>query len=112
MATTQEPPAEPRAGKSSRRGGPLATVKFGSAVVPVYRSTSNGRTRYILSYHRDGKRMRQILADLPAGKKEALFVAQRIQTGMQQVTDIKPHERETTCPRNGRLRWIKSSSCG
>jgi integrase len=95
MVTTQQSPAEPRSGKASKRGGPLATVKFGSAVVPIYRTTSNGRTRYILSYHRDGKRMRQIFTDLPTAKKEALFVAQRIQSGMQQVTDIKPHERES-----------------
>ncbi len=74
--------------------GPCATVKFGSATVPIYRSESKGRIRFTLCYHRDGKRLRQAFSDLAAAKKEALFVAQRIQSGMQQVTDIKPHERE------------------
>jgi hypothetical protein len=69
-------------------------VKFGSAVVPIYRTESKGRVRFTLCYHRDGKRLRQIFQDLAAAKKEAQFVAQRIQSGMQQVTDIKPHERE------------------
>ena len=81
----------------SRKGGkagPLATVKFGSASVPVYLSESNGRKRYFIAHYRDGKRLRQAFADLAAAKKEALFVAQRIQSGMQHVTDIKPHERE------------------
>ena len=32
--------------------------------------------------------------DLESAKKEALFVAQRIQSGMQHVTDLKPHERD------------------
>jgi integrase len=33
--------------------------------------------------------------DLESAKKEALFVAQRIQSGMQHVTDLKPHERDS-----------------
>ncbi|MCX6917034.1 MAG: hypothetical protein NT167_29025, partial [Verrucomicrobia bacterium] len=50
--------------------------------------------RYLISYHRDGRRMRQALPDLQSAKKEALFVAQRIQAGMQHMTDLKPHERD------------------
>ena len=69
-------------------------MKFGSAAVPIYLSDSNGRKRYFIAYYRDGKRLRQAFPDLAAAKKEATFVAQRIQSGMQQVTDIKPHERE------------------
>jgi len=83
-----------RARKGGTSGGPCARVKFGSASVPVYLSQSNGRTRYFLCYHRDGKRIRQAFTDLAAAKKEALFVAQRIQSGMQHVTDLKPHERD------------------
>lgn len=81
----------------SRKGskaGPHATVKFGSASVPIYLSESKGRKRYLIAHYRDGKRLRQAFSDLAAAKKEALFVAQRIQSGMQHVTDIKPHERE------------------
>jgi hypothetical protein len=74
--------------------GPYATVKFGSASVPIYRTESNGRVRFILTHYRDGKRLRQAFTDQAAAKKEAKFVAQRIQRGMQHVTDLKPRERD------------------
>ncbi|MEI6607221.1 MAG: hypothetical protein WCP35_18055, partial [Verrucomicrobiota bacterium] len=48
----------------------------------------------LVCYHRDGQRLRQTFADLAAAKKEAQLVAQRIQAGMQHVTDLKPHERD------------------
>jgi hypothetical protein len=80
--------------KGGKHGGACARVKFGSATVPIYRSQSKGRTRYFVCYHRDGKRLRQTFADLAAAKKEAQLVAQRIQAGMQHVTDLKPHERD------------------
>ncbi|MEX1113672.1 MAG: tyrosine-type recombinase/integrase, partial [Akkermansiaceae bacterium] len=69
-------------------------MKFGSANVPVYRSESKGRVRFMVCSYRDGKRIRKIFNSLDEAKKEALFVAQRIQSGMQHVTDIKPHERD------------------
>ena len=94
MVTTQQALQITRPQKRSGTGGPWAIVKSGSAVVPIYRTESRGRVRFTLCYHRGGKRLRQIFRDLAAAKKEALFVAQRIQSGMQQVTDIKPHERE------------------
>lgn len=77
------------------KAGPTATVKFGSATVPIYLSESNGRKRYFIAHYRDGKRIRKAFPDLAAAKKEALFVAQRIQSGMQHVTDLKPHERDS-----------------
>ncbi len=83
-----------KSGKSPRKPGPLATVKFGSASVPVYRSESNGRVRFIVCSYRDGKRIRKVFNCLDEAKKEALFVARRIQSGMQHVTDLKPHERD------------------
>jgi hypothetical protein len=49
----------------------------------------------MLSNHWNGKRMRQAFTDLVAAKKEALFVAQRIQSRMQHVTDLKPNERDS-----------------
>ncbi len=76
------------------KAGPHATVKFGSASVPVYLSESKGRRRFFITHYRDGKRIRKAFADLAAAKKEAMFVAQRIQSGMQHVTDLKPHERD------------------
>ena len=35
-----------------------------------------------------------MFSNIDEAKKEALFVAQRIQSGMQHVTDLKPHERD------------------
>jgi hypothetical protein len=98
MVTTQELDLL-SARKSTRspkpgKGKPATLVKFGSAVVPVYRTTSGSRVRFMISYHRDGKRLRQIFATLDTAKKEALLVAQRIQAGMQHVTDMKPHDRD------------------
>ena len=79
----------------SKKAGPYFKVKAGSAVVPIYRTACKGRLRYTLSFYRDGRRMRKMFTDLEDAKKEALFVAQRIQSGMQHVTDLKPHERDT-----------------
>jgi len=99
MATTHaEPPIKvpyPSAPKRGKHGKPAATVKFGSASVPVYRCDSGGRGRFAISHYRDGKRLRQFFTTLEAAKKEAQFVAQRIQSGMQHVTDLKPHERDS-----------------
>jgi len=72
----------------------VACVKFGSASVPIYRTESKGRTRYTLSFYREGRRQRKVFTSMEEVKKEALFVAQRIQVGMQHVTDLKPHERD------------------
>jgi integrase len=78
-----------------KKAVPFLKVKAGSAVVPIYRTACKGRLRYTLSFYRDGRRMRKMFNDLESAKKEALFVAQRIQSGMQHVTDLKPHERDT-----------------
>jgi integrase len=64
-------------------------------VVPIYRTESKGRVRFTLSFYRDGRRMRKMFNSLEDAKKEALFVAQRVQSGMQHVTDLKPHERDS-----------------
>ena len=90
---TNEGCAPPK--KRNKKPGPFLKVKSGSAVVPIYRTESKGRVRYTLSFYRDGRRLRKIYNDLESAKKEALFVAQRIQSGMQHVTDLKPHERDT-----------------
>ena len=80
--------------KRNKKPGPFLKVKSGSAVVPIYRTESKGRIRYTLSFYRDGRRMRKMFSSIDEAKKEALFVAQRIQSGMQHVTDLKPHERD------------------
>lgn len=81
--------------KGNKRQGPFELVKAGSAVVPIYRTESHGRVRFTLSFHRDGRRERMIFSQLDEARKEARFVAQRIQSGMQHVTDLKPHERDS-----------------
>ncbi len=63
--------------------------------MPVYLSESKGRKRFLIAHYRDGSRIRKTFTDLAAAKREALFVAQRIQGGMQHVTDLKPHERDS-----------------
>ena len=80
--------------KRVKKIGPFLKVKSGSAVVPIYRTESKGRVRFTLSFYRDGRRMRKMFSSIDEAKKEALFVAQRIQSGMQHVTDLKPHERD------------------
>jgi hypothetical protein len=79
----------------SKKQGPFLKVRSGSAAVPVYRSETHGRIRYTLSFYREGRRERKVFTDLEDAKREALFVAQRIQSGMQHVTDLKPHERDS-----------------
>jgi site-specific recombinase XerD len=69
-------------------------VKFGSAAILVYRTASGGRVRFTVSWYREGRRMRQVFGTLEEAKKEALFVARRIQLGMPHLTDLNPHDRE------------------
>jgi hypothetical protein len=97
---TNAAPAVAKRSKARRSGGskkqgPFLKVKSGSAAVPVYRTETNGRVRYTLSFYREGRRERKVFTDLEEARKEALFVAQRIQAGMQHVTDLKPHERDS-----------------
>jgi integrase len=87
-------PVKSRVPARKKKRGPHILVKFGSATVPVYRSDSGGRIRYVISHYRHGKRLRKSFTTLETAKKEALLVAQQIQSGMQHVTDLKPHERE------------------
>jgi integrase len=88
-----------RGGSSSKvrckKASPFHKVKFGSAVVPIYRTKSKGRVRFTVSFYRDGRRRRKMFNGLDEAKMEALLVAQQIQSGMQHVTDLKPHERDS-----------------
>lgn len=84
-----------RRSKGRKKQGPFLKVKFGSSVVPIYRTESKGRIRFTVSFYRDGRRLRKMFNSLDDAKKEALFVAQQIQSGMQHVTDLKPHERDS-----------------
>ncbi len=81
--------------RRSKKAGPFLKVKAGSAVVPIYRTESKGRIRFTLSFYRDGRRMRKMCNTLEDAKREALLVARQVQAGMQHVTDLKPHERDT-----------------
>ena len=93
-ATKLESAPEPPHFKARVKGRPVVTVKCGSARVPIYRCQSGKRVRFVISYYRSGRRQRQSFRTVDAAKKEAQFVAQRIQAGLEHVTDIKPHERD------------------
>jgi hypothetical protein len=93
MVTTHPPTPSGHPAKG-KRGKPAASVKFGSAVVPVYRLGSGGRVRFAISFCREGKRERRAFTTLEAAKKEALLVAQRIQAGRQEMNDLRPLDRE------------------
>jgi integrase len=84
-----------RRSRGRKKQGPFQKVKIGSAVVLIYKTESKGRVRFTLSFYRDGRRERKVFNSLEDAKKEAQFVAQRIQVGMQHVTDLKPHERDS-----------------
>ena len=92
LTGASDSPTSPKVRKQS--AGPIATVRHGSASVPIYRIISGTRTRFAISWYRDGKRMRQVFRTIEAAKKEALVVARQIQAGMQYLTDLKPHERD------------------
>jgi hypothetical protein len=92
LTGTSDSPNSPKVHR--KNAGPIATVRHGSAAIPVYRITSGTRTRFAISWYRDGKRMRQVFRTIEAAKKEALVVARQIQAGMQHLTDLKPHERD------------------
>jgi hypothetical protein len=85
LTGTSESPNSPKVHR--KNAGPIATVRHGSAAIPVYRITSGTRTRFAISLYRDGKRMRQVFRSIEAAKKEALVVARQIQAGMQYLTD-------------------------
>jgi hypothetical protein len=57
MVTTGTATPNPRPRKGGGKNGPHATVKFGSASVPIYLSESKGRKRFIIAHYRDGKRL-------------------------------------------------------
>jgi hypothetical protein len=84
-----------RSCRGEKKRCPFLKVKAGSAVVPIYQRESKGRVRYTLSFYREGRRERKVFNSLDDAKNEARFVAQRIQVGMQHVTDLKPHERDS-----------------
>ena len=48
---------------TSKKQGPFQKVKFGSAVVSIYRTESRGRVRCTLSFYRDGRGTRRSLPE-------------------------------------------------
>ena len=87
LTGASDSPTSPKVRKQS--AGPIATVRHGSASVPIYRIISGTRTRFAISWYRDGKRMHQVFRTIEAAKKEALVVARQIQAGMQYLTDLR-----------------------
>jgi hypothetical protein len=76
-------------------GRPFATVRFGSASVPIYVGKVKGVTRYTASFYLNGRRVRRTFSTLEKAKQEARLIAQKIQAGQQHGNDLRPHERES-----------------
>ena len=77
-----------------QRGKPHCVVRHHSITVPIYAGFNRGRTRYTLTFYRNGKRQRRCFTDLSEARKEAKVVAEKILRGMQGDNDLKPAERE------------------
>jgi integrase len=75
--------------------GPVATVRKGSASVPIYAWFSHGKTRYSISYYHHGRRVRRMFRTLEAAKDEAKIAVDKIARGMQADNDLRPQERES-----------------
>ena len=67
LVTTQKPVTCGRAPKT-KKGKPVTSVKFGSAVVPIYHLGSGGRTRFMLAFYLEGKRERRSFTTLEAAR--------------------------------------------
>ena len=76
---------------------PLAAARPTRFIIKSLRSERPVRlTLHALSWRRVATKWRQMwrfFSDPESAKKEAQFVAQQIQGGMQHVTDLKPHQR-------------------
>lgn len=77
-----------------RRKGPVARIKHGSAIVPIYAGKVHGKDRFTVTFYLNGQRMRRTFGSLPAAREEAARAAQKIQEGFAYTNDIRPHERE------------------
>jgi hypothetical protein len=88
---------------SRKKGAPHCVVRHHSVTVPIYAGLVACKTRYTISFYRDGKRTRRSYTDLEKAKKEAKLIAEKILRGMQGHNDLKPAEREPP-KRQGDLR--------
>ena len=88
------PGSTPR-NKPQGLGRPFATVRHGSASVPIYVGKVKGRTRYTAAFYLNGQRSRRTFSSLEKAKQEARVIAQKIQAGQQHANDLRPHERES-----------------
>ena len=66
------PPSEKT---GSGLGRPFATVRFGSASVPIYVGKVKGVTRYTASFYLNGRRVRRTFSTLEKAKQEARLIA-------------------------------------
>jgi len=80
--------------KRRKKGKPHCVVRHHSVTLPMYAREMAGKTRYTISFYRDGRRQRRTFTDLEKAKKEAKLIAEKILRGMQGHNDLKPAERE------------------
>lgn len=85
---------EPKCKPKGKRGSPHCVVRHHSVTTPVYSMLIEGKTRYVVSFYRDGRRKRRTFTDLSKAKREAKQIAEKIVRGMQAQNDLNPAERE------------------
>ena len=78
-----------------KKGGPILKVKHGSTVVPIYRGAVRHWTRYTVSFHMNGHRVRRTFGSLEKAKVEAQLVARKIQEGKSSSNDLNPQQRDS-----------------
>jgi integrase len=77
-----------------KKGGPVLKVKHGSAVVPIYRGKVRNWTRYTVTFHLNGRRIRRTFGTLEKAREEAQLIARKIQEGQSYMNDLHPLQRE------------------
>jgi len=73
---------------------PAFEVKHGSVSVPIYRTTVSGTERFLVTCHRDGRRVRRSFSDYKTAKAEARLMAEQISAGRPEMVDLSVHDRE------------------
>jgi integrase len=77
-----------------KKGKPFMRIKYGSAVVPIYKARTRKYDYYTVAFHMNGRRVRRNFGTLEKAKIEAQMVAKRIQEGLSATNDLTAVQRE------------------
>jgi integrase len=75
--------------------GFVTTVKKGSSVVRIYPIKNRGKTIFTVTWFIGGKRQRRNFSDATAARREANFIAGKLNMGEAQILTLKATERES-----------------